>query len=270
MEVTSELPAASIEVRALDLGSLASVRAFADEAQEAHPVIDLLFANAGVMATPEGTTVDGFETQFGTNHEGAAGLVAEVLGDVGSVGGSVRGGGGARSASCRHRPCGCGRHALPPAMDHGWAAGRGWDRPKASEARGPGEAVVSLREGRRRAVRCRWHRGSRHLNAALVCGNGNAYETLSTTRTVAGVSYRASCPCAPRSADRGQTFVATRFERPPRALERCARPFAHPAVGATDFRRVARRREVVEDGLDVLVDRREVRAVVDQVEHAVR
>jgi NAD(P)-dependent dehydrogenase (short-subunit alcohol dehydrogenase family) len=68
--VTAELPGAAIEVRALDLGSLASVRAFADDVLRAHPAIDLLFANAGVMATPEGATVDGFETQFGTNHLG--------------------------------------------------------------------------------------------------------------------------------------------------------------------------------------------------------
>lgn len=69
-EVVAEAPEASVEVRALDLGSLASVRAFATEVLQAHAAIDLLFANAGVMATPEGTTVDGFETQFGTNHLG--------------------------------------------------------------------------------------------------------------------------------------------------------------------------------------------------------
>jgi NAD(P)-dependent dehydrogenase (short-subunit alcohol dehydrogenase family) len=68
--VAAELPEAAIEVRALDLGSLASVRAFAAEVLQVHAAIDLLFANAGVMATPEGTTVDGFETQFGTNHLG--------------------------------------------------------------------------------------------------------------------------------------------------------------------------------------------------------
>ena len=69
-EVVGELPDASIEVRALDLAALASVRAFAAEVLAAHPEVDLLFANAGVMATPEGTTEDGFETQFGINHLG--------------------------------------------------------------------------------------------------------------------------------------------------------------------------------------------------------
>jgi NAD(P)-dependent dehydrogenase (short-subunit alcohol dehydrogenase family) len=68
--LTSELAGASIDVRALDLASLASVRAFAAGVLEAHRTVDLLFANAGVMATPEGTTEDGFETQFGTNHLG--------------------------------------------------------------------------------------------------------------------------------------------------------------------------------------------------------
>lgn len=65
-----ELPDALVDVRHLDLGSLASVRAFADDLLAAHDAIDLLFANAGVMATPQGTTEDGFETQFGTNHLG--------------------------------------------------------------------------------------------------------------------------------------------------------------------------------------------------------
>ena len=67
-DVTSSVPEASLEVRALDLGSLAAVASFATEVTEAHEQIDLLFNNAGIMATPEWTTADGFEAQFGTNH----------------------------------------------------------------------------------------------------------------------------------------------------------------------------------------------------------
>jgi len=59
-----------IELIALDLGSLASVRAAADRLVEAGKTFDLVIANAGVMATPFGKTADGFETQFGTNHLG--------------------------------------------------------------------------------------------------------------------------------------------------------------------------------------------------------
>jgi len=69
-EVRGEIPDASLEVRELDLGSLASVRAFAKGVLDAHEAIDLFFANAGVMAIPEGTTEDGFERQFGINHLG--------------------------------------------------------------------------------------------------------------------------------------------------------------------------------------------------------
>jgi NAD(P)-dependent dehydrogenase (short-subunit alcohol dehydrogenase family) len=67
-------------VRRLDLGSLDSIRAFADEF--AGQRIDLLLNNAGVMMTPYGTTSDGFETQFGTNHLGhfaLTGLLLEAL-----------------------------------------------------------------------------------------------------------------------------------------------------------------------------------------------
>jgi NAD(P)-dependent dehydrogenase (short-subunit alcohol dehydrogenase family) len=39
---------------------------------------DLVIANAGVMATPFGHTVDGFETQFGTNHLGHFVLINRI------------------------------------------------------------------------------------------------------------------------------------------------------------------------------------------------
>jgi NAD(P)-dependent dehydrogenase (short-subunit alcohol dehydrogenase family) len=60
----------SFELVALDLGSLKSVRACAEELLAKGQCFDVIIANAGVMATPFGHTVDGFETQFGTNHLG--------------------------------------------------------------------------------------------------------------------------------------------------------------------------------------------------------
>ena len=69
-DVKTTVPGASLEVFPLDLGSLASVRAFAAAVLSAHTTIDLLFNNAGIMATPEWVTEDGFEAQFGTNHLG--------------------------------------------------------------------------------------------------------------------------------------------------------------------------------------------------------
>jgi NAD(P)-dependent dehydrogenase (short-subunit alcohol dehydrogenase family) len=59
-----------LELVGLDLASLASVRACADKLLKAGEPLDLIIANAGVMATPFGRTADGFETQFGTNHLG--------------------------------------------------------------------------------------------------------------------------------------------------------------------------------------------------------
>ncbi|HEY4050041.1 MAG TPA: SDR family NAD(P)-dependent oxidoreductase, partial [Acidobacteriaceae bacterium] len=60
----------SFELVALDLADLRSVRACADELLAKGERFDVVIANAGVMATPFGHTVDGFETQFGTNHLG--------------------------------------------------------------------------------------------------------------------------------------------------------------------------------------------------------
>jgi NAD(P)-dependent dehydrogenase (short-subunit alcohol dehydrogenase family) len=78
-EVAKTAPGASIEILALDLGSLASVAEFAAAVRTAHPRIDLLFNNAGIMAVAEGRTADGFETQFGTNHLGHFALTLRLL-----------------------------------------------------------------------------------------------------------------------------------------------------------------------------------------------
>jgi NAD(P)-dependent dehydrogenase (short-subunit alcohol dehydrogenase family) len=52
----------------LNLDSLASVRACAEEFKSKSKTLNILIDNAGVMACPEGRTEDGFESQFGTNH----------------------------------------------------------------------------------------------------------------------------------------------------------------------------------------------------------
>lgn len=58
------------ELIELDLASLKSARAAADKLRAEGKPLDIIIANAGVMATPFGKTEDGFETQFGTNHLG--------------------------------------------------------------------------------------------------------------------------------------------------------------------------------------------------------
>ncbi|WP_251093283.1 oxidoreductase [Streptomyces sp. Caat 7-52] len=73
----AEAPGAAAEFGRLDLGDLASVRAFAEGLP--YDRIDLLVNNAGVMAVPYGTTADGFETQFGVNHLGHFALTGLLL-----------------------------------------------------------------------------------------------------------------------------------------------------------------------------------------------
>src|SRR6516165_2526842 len=70
----------SFELVALDLGNLKSVRACADQLLKKGEPFDVVIANAGVMATPFGNTMDGFETQFGTNHLGHFVLVNRIAG----------------------------------------------------------------------------------------------------------------------------------------------------------------------------------------------
>lgn len=60
----------TLELIGLDLANLKSVRSAADALLAKGEPLDVIIANAGVMATPFGHTADGFETQFGTNHLG--------------------------------------------------------------------------------------------------------------------------------------------------------------------------------------------------------
>ena len=68
----------SFELVALDLGNLKSVRDCADKLLKKGEPIDVVVANAGVMATPFSHTTDGFEMQFGTNHLGHFVLVNRI------------------------------------------------------------------------------------------------------------------------------------------------------------------------------------------------
>ena len=67
-----------LELVQLDLASLASVRACAEALNADGRPFDVIIANAGVMACPKGTTADGFETQFGTNHLGHFVLINRI------------------------------------------------------------------------------------------------------------------------------------------------------------------------------------------------
>lgn len=69
-----------VEVRELDLASLASVRAFAAKLAADHPAIDVLVNNAGVVLFgPRRTTADGFEQHLGANMLGHFALTGLLL-----------------------------------------------------------------------------------------------------------------------------------------------------------------------------------------------
>ena len=77
--IKERYPAASLEVVPLDLGDLSVVAAAASTILAGHEQVDLLVNNAGVMAMPQRTTVDGFEMQFGINHLGHWALTAHLM-----------------------------------------------------------------------------------------------------------------------------------------------------------------------------------------------
>lgn len=76
--VRASVPAADLDGVVLDLASLASVRAAAEQVRARCERVDVLMNNAGVMFTPFGRTADGFETQVGVNHLGHFALTAHL------------------------------------------------------------------------------------------------------------------------------------------------------------------------------------------------
>ncbi|MCI3927882.1 oxidoreductase [Streptomyces sp. AN091965] len=71
-----ELVAPSLELRALDLADLNSVRDFADTLDAP---VDVLVNNAGIMMPPRTLSKQGFESQFATNHLGPFALTGLLL-----------------------------------------------------------------------------------------------------------------------------------------------------------------------------------------------
>lgn len=71
---------ARVDFEQLDLGSLASIAAFAGRLAMRRDRIDILINNAGVMTPPtRQRTTDGLELQFGTNYVGHFALTARLM-----------------------------------------------------------------------------------------------------------------------------------------------------------------------------------------------
>jgi NAD(P)-dependent dehydrogenase (short-subunit alcohol dehydrogenase family) len=77
--IAADVPGANLEIRPLDLASLASVRECAAVISGETEQVDLLVNNAGLMGIPERTTSDGFEMQLGVNHLGHFALTRRLL-----------------------------------------------------------------------------------------------------------------------------------------------------------------------------------------------
>lgn len=78
-EIRAEAPSASLEVVALDLASQDSIRKAAEQLLAQLDSVSILVNNAGVMATPEAQTTDGYEMQLGVNHLGHWTLTALLM-----------------------------------------------------------------------------------------------------------------------------------------------------------------------------------------------
>lgn len=78
-EIDKLKPRGSTSILDCDLDDLDLVEAAAAEYRAEHDSLDLLINNAGLMATPHGTTAQGFETQFGVNHLAHFALTGHLL-----------------------------------------------------------------------------------------------------------------------------------------------------------------------------------------------
>ena len=77
--ILAQVPAALLDIGVVDLGSISSVKAFAEQFVQERRPLDVLINNAGIMFPPPGLTVDGYESQFGVNFIGHYVLTALLL-----------------------------------------------------------------------------------------------------------------------------------------------------------------------------------------------
>ena len=78
-QVRQRVPQAQVELMALDLASLASIRDFADRFAAQSPRLDILCNNASAIMVPLQKTRDGFEMHIGVNHLGHFALTGLLL-----------------------------------------------------------------------------------------------------------------------------------------------------------------------------------------------
>jgi NAD(P)-dependent dehydrogenase (short-subunit alcohol dehydrogenase family) len=78
-EIRKLYPSASVNFLLLDLASQNGIAEAAKQVNTSLGKLDLLINNAGIMAVPESTTEDGFESQFGVNHLGHWSLTALLM-----------------------------------------------------------------------------------------------------------------------------------------------------------------------------------------------
>jgi NAD(P)-dependent dehydrogenase (short-subunit alcohol dehydrogenase family) len=88
-EIRSRSGSDAVDVMALDLASLKSVRDFARQFADAHDHLDVLINNAGLTLSKRRETEDGFEMTFQVNHLGPF-LLTELLRDQLVAGTSAR------------------------------------------------------------------------------------------------------------------------------------------------------------------------------------
>jgi len=70
---------AEIDIREMNLGSLASIQDFSKGILRDYKRLDVLINNAGIMACPFDKTEDGYEIQMGTNHLGHFALTGLLM-----------------------------------------------------------------------------------------------------------------------------------------------------------------------------------------------
>jgi NAD(P)-dependent dehydrogenase (short-subunit alcohol dehydrogenase family) len=78
-QLRTEIPQARLEVMALDLADLSSIRRFAQACSARHPKLDILCNNASAILVPLSKTRDGFEMHIGTNLLGTFALTGQLL-----------------------------------------------------------------------------------------------------------------------------------------------------------------------------------------------